>query len=375
MRRIITTLFAATLATSLLLAACAPAATPTAAPKPVEATKAVEPTKAPEPTKVPEATKAPEATQAEPTQAPEAAKPAGVELPAVDVASLKGDIYSAGSSTVYPLSEALAEAFKADGFTGEIKIDSVGTGGGFERFCKTGETDIANASRGIKDAEKENCAKLSPARAPIEFRVGTDAIAIVVSKENTFLTNLTIEELGKIFTGKAAKWSDVNPAWPAEKIQLFTPGTDSGTFDFFVETVIQKPMKIEKLDEAKKLALVEGIQTSEDDNVLVQGVEGSPYAIGYFGFAYFKNNEAKLKAVSVEDTAPTFESAESGKYKLSRPLFIYSDASIMKEKPQVAAFINYYLSNVNEYIDEVGYFPASEEALNGAKQAWLDASK
>ncbi len=375
MRRIITTLFAATLATSLLLAACAPAATPTAAPKPVEATKVVEPTKAPEPTQAPEATKAPEATQAEPTQAPEAAKPAGVELPTVDVASLKGDIYSAGSSTVYPLSEALAEAFKADGFTGEIKIDSVGTGGGFERFCKTGETDIANASRGIKDAEKENCTKLSPARTPIEFRVGTDAIAIVVSKENTFLTNLTIEELGKIFTGKAAKWSDVNPAWPAEKIQLFTPGTDSGTFDFFVETVIQKPMKIEKLDEAKKLALVEGIQTSEDDNVLVQGVEGSPYAIGYFGFAYFKNNEAKLKAISVEGTAPTFETAESGKYKLSRPLFIYSDASIMKEKPQVAAFINYYLSNVNEYIDEVGYFPASEEALNGAKQAWLDASK
>ncbi|HOD45201.1 MAG TPA: substrate-binding domain-containing protein, partial [Anaerolineaceae bacterium] len=189
-------------------------------------------------------------------------------LPEVDPASLTGDINIAGSSTVYPLSEAVAENFNKDGFTGNVNIASVGTGGGFERFCKTGETDIANASRAIKDSEMEACAALNPARVPLEFRVGTDAIAVVVSKENTFAKDITLEELGLLFTS-AEKWSDVRADWPAEPIQRFTPGTDSGTFDFFVEVVIQKPQKIEKLDDAKKLALdATNIQTSEDDNVL-----------------------------------------------------------------------------------------------------------
>ncbi len=164
--------------------------------------------------------------------------------------------------------------------------------------------------------------------------------------------------------------------WPAEPIQRFTPGTDSGTFDFFVEVVIQKPQKIEKLDDAKKLALdATNIQTSEDDNVLVQGVEGSPYAIGYFGFAYYKQQESRLIALSVDGIAPSFETAESGEYVLARPLFIYSDANVLKQKPQVAGFINYFLTYVNEWIDDVGYFPASEEALNTARQLFLDAVK
>ncbi|HOU43505.1 MAG TPA: PstS family phosphate ABC transporter substrate-binding protein [Anaerolineaceae bacterium] len=296
-------------------------------------------------------------------------------LPEVDPASLTGDINIAGSSTVYPLSEAVAENFNKDGFTGNVNIASVGTGGGFERFCKTGETDIANASRAIKDSEMEACAALNPARVPLEFRVGTDAIAVVVSKENTFAKDITLEELGLLFTS-AEKWSDVRADWPAEPIQRFTPGTDSGTFDFFVEVVIQKPQKIEKLDDAKKLALdATNIQTSEDDNVLVQGVEGSPYAIGYFGFAYYKQQESRLIALSVDGIAPSFETAESGEYVLARPLFIYSDANVLKQKPQVAGFINYFLTYVNEWIDDVGYFPASEEALNTARQLFLDAVK
>jgi len=296
-------------------------------------------------------------------------------LPEVDPASLTGDINIAGSSTVYPLSEAVAENFNKDGFTGNVNIASVGTGGGFERFCKTGETDIANASRAIKDSEMEACAALNPARVPLEFRVGTDAIAVVVSKENTFAKDITLDELGLLFTS-AEKWSDVRADWPAEPIQRFTPGTDSGTFDFFVEVVIQKPQKIEKLDDAKKLALdATNIQTSEDDNVLVQGVEGSPYAIGYFGFAYYKQQESRLIALSVDGIAPSFETAESGEYVLARPLFIYSDANVLKQKPQVAGFINYFLTYVNEWIDDVGYFPASEEALNTARQLFLDAVK
>ncbi len=175
------------------------------------------------------------------------------------------------------------------------------------------------------------------------------------------MKNVTTEELAKIFT-TAEKWSDVNPKWPAQPIKRFTPGTDSGTFDFFAEVVIQKPQKLKTLDEAKKLLLeAKNSQASEDDNVLVQGVEGDQYAIGYFGFAYYQQQEDRLNAASINDIAPSFETAESGKYLLSRPLFIYSDAGILKAKPQVAGFINYYLTNVNTVIEKVGYFPASEK--------------
>ncbi len=353
---------------TLVLAACAPSAQPTPTKAPTE------PTKAPaEPTKAPEPTQAPAEPTVEPTMTPNERMVDGI-LPDVDPAAVSGTIYAAGSSTVYPLSEAVAENFKADGFTGEIKIDSIGSGAGFERFCKSGETDIANASRAIKSSEVENCKAIG--RNPIEFRVGTDAIAVVVSSQNTFLTDVTLEELGMIFGDKAKKWSDIRPDWPKEDILRFTPGTDSGTFDFFVEVVIQKPNKIEKLDDAKKIALAaSNLQLSEDDNVLVQGVEGSPYAIGYFGFAYYKNEAKNLKAISIDGVEPNEQTAESGKYPLARPLFLYSDAKIMKEKPQVAAFINYYLTVVNDLILDVGYFPASEKALEKSRLAWLEATK
>jgi phosphate transport system substrate-binding protein len=290
-----------------------------------------------------------------------------------DLLLLTGTIYAAGSSTVYPLAEAIAENFKADGFSGEIKIDSIGSGAGFERFCKTGETDISTASRAIKDSEKTNCATID--RSPIEFRVGTDAVAIVVSSANTFVTNVTLEELAKIFT-TATNWSDVRPDWPNEPIQRFTPGTDSGTFDFFVETIIQKPQGLATLDEGKAIALAAtNLQASEDDNVLVLGVEGSPFAIGYFGFAYYTNNANELEALSINGIAPDFTTAEDGTYKLSRPLFIYSDANILKSKPQVAAFVDYFLKNVDSVIGNVGYFPASDVALAASEQALTDALK
>lgn len=333
---------------ALFLSACASSATPVA-------------TDAPAPTAE---------QQMEPTAEPviETEKFAGYDL-----LEISGTVYSAGSSTVYPLSEAIAENFKADGFGGEVKIDSIGSGGGFERFCKTGETDIANASRKIKDSEVESCAAIN--RTPIQFRVGTDAIAVVVSSENTFLTDVTLDELGLIFT-TAVNWSDVRSEWPKEPIQRFTPGTDSGTFDFFNEVVIQKPLDLEDLDEAKALSLAAtNLQASEDDNVLVQGIEGSPYAIGYFGFAYYVNNQGNLKVISIDGITPNFETAESGEYVLSRPLFIYSDASILKNKPQVAAFVDYYLTMVNDLIEDVGYFPASEDALNEARQALEEALK
>ena len=329
------------LALSLLATACGGAATPTAAP--------------PEPTAAP----------VQPTAAPaEPVMTGKVQLPEVDPLALSGSIVAAGSSTVYPLSERMAERFKDEGFGGEITIDSIGSGAGFERFCMAGETDIANASRKIKDGEVESCKAIG--RTPVAFRIGTDAVAFVVSSENDFLTDVTMEQLGLIFS-TAETWADVDPSWPAEPILRFSPGTDSGTFDYFVEMVLGK-------DEALLLA-AKNLQLSEDDNVLVQGVEGSPYAIGYFGFAYYQENASKLKALSIGGVAPTAETAESGAYPMSRPLCMYSDPVILAEKPQVAAFINFYLTFVNEEIQDVGYFPASADALDAAKTAWLDAAK
>ncbi len=287
-------------------------------------------------------------------------------LPEVDPGSVTGNIVTAGSSTVYPLAEAMAARFRNEGFAGEITIDSIGSGGGLERFCVAGETDIANASRAIKESEVESCRAIG--REPIEFRIGTDALAVVVSAENDFVTGLTLEQLALIYS-TAVNWSDVDPSWPAEPIQRFSPGTDSGTFDFFVEAV----MDVQYPDGGEEQILASNPQLSEDDNVLVQGVLGSPFAIGYFGYAYYQENAGSLKILSIEGIEPSFESAESGEYPLSRPLYIYSDAGIIQEKPQVGAFINFFLTFVNEEVEEVGYFPASDAALDEARQKLLAA--
>jgi phosphate binding protein len=326
-------------------------------------------------------TQAPAATTAavieteaqEPAQAPPANPAAAGEaaLPEVDPGALSGNVIAAGSSTVYPLAEAMADRFRNEGFAGEITIDSIGSGGGFERFCSTGETDIANASRAIKEEEQANCEAIG--RTPIEFRVGTDALAVVASSENDFLTDVTLDELARIFSKDATQWNEVRPEWPAEDILRFSPGTDSGTFDFFVEAVMDATYTEDTAGE-EAILTAENIQFSEDDNVLVQGVEGSPYAIGYFGFAYYQENRGRLKAVAVNGVEPNEQTAESNEYPLSRPLFIYSDASIMAEKPQVASFINFFLTHVNDEILAVGYFPASAEALGQARLAWLTAS-
>lgn len=360
---------------AVLLAACAQPAAPTVAPaktEPPAPTQAPAKTEAPAPTQPPAKTEAPVMTEA--PVATEAPAVTGVVLPEVDPASLSGNIVMAGSSTVFPLAERMAELFKKEGFTedkGKITIDSIGSGGGFERFCKTGETDISNASRKIKSEEVDNCKAIG--REPIEFRIGTDAIAVVVSSENDFLTDVTKDELAKIFSDQVTKWNEVRSEWPAEDIRRFAPGTDSGTFDYFVEAILL-PAYNKDLDAAEKAILsAANTQFSEDDNVLVQGVEGSPYAIGFFGFAYYVENEGKLKAISINGVTPTEETAESNEYPLSRPLFIYSDAKIMQEKPQVAAFINYFLTYVNDEIEDVGYFPASQAALDEARQKWLVA--
>ncbi len=305
-----------------------------------------------------------------------------IQLPAISPADATGDIVSAGSSTVFPLSERMAELFGQEGYAGNLTVDSIGTGAGFERFCKTGETDISNASRAIKPEERDACTAIG--RTPLEFRVGTDALAVVVSKDNDFVDALTFKELALVFS-TAQTWADVRAGWPAEPIQRFSPGTDSGTFDYFVEAVMAPANQVDgkaNIDAGEKAILNSAeAQFSEDDNVLAQGVEGSPYAVGYFGYAYYAGEAGNLRAVPItkgEDPAaavePNQDSVDAATYPLARPLFIYSDAKIMADKPQVAAFIGFYLQNVNNEIVEVGYFPAPTKALNSAKGLWLATS-
>ena len=347
MQRKVYTILSLLILSALMLTACGSQAT-VAAPQ-------VESTSAPQTS----ATEAPEAEESETSESDPADK--GM-LPMVDPLAVTGDVISAGSSTVFPLAEVMAARFEDEGFSGQITIDSIGSGGGFERFCVTGETDVSNASRPIKDSEIESCVSIG--RTPIEFRVGTDALAVTISQENDFLTSVTFEELAAIFS-TAENWADVNADWPAEPIVRYIPGTDSGTFDYFVEEVFDN-------DETPILSASE-LNLSEDDNVLVQGILGSPYAVGFFGYAYYAENADTLNVLSIEGIEPSAATVDSNEYPLARPLFIYSDASIMQEKPQVAAYINFFLTYVNEEIVDVGYFPSSEAALELSMQNWLDA--
>ncbi|HCB00865.1 MAG TPA: phosphate-binding protein [Anaerolineae bacterium] len=315
------------------------------------------------------------------TEAPEVEAPA-TEVPATEAATeavvedpmdmylpdaVTGDIIIAGSSTVFPLTERMKQRYEEEGYTGNLTVDSIGSGAGIERFCVAGETDIANSSRAIRDTEIESCAAIG--RTVVGFLVGIDALTVAVSAENDFVTDITLEELALIYS-TATNWSDVRPEWPNEPILRFSPGTDSGTFDFFVEAVMEEVLG----DTGRDAILASGgTQFSEDDNVLVQGVQGSPYAIAYFGYAYYEENASSLNAVSVNSIAPTAETAESGEYPISRPLFIYSSTEIMQEKPQVSSFIYFYISNVFDEILDVGYFPVSDAQLQENLDAWSSA--
>ena len=275
-------------------------------------------------------------------------------LPAVDPLAVSENIIAAGSSTVFPVTERMADLFNQEGFAGTITVDSIGSGAGYERFCVNAETDIANASRPIRQSEIDAC--LANGLEPIGFYVGIDALAVTVSDENDFVTDLSLEQLAAIFSGEFTTWDQVDPSFPAEAIRLFAPGSDSGTYDYFVEEVLE--------DDEALIQNAPGIQFSEDDNVLVQGVLGSPFAIAFFGFAYFQENDDTLKALSIEGIEPNEENGTTGAYPLSRPLFIYSAPSILQAKPQVAAFISFYLQGVNAQLgtgsDQIGYIPTNK---------------
>ncbi len=293
------------------------------------------------------------------------------KLPPVNPAALSGNITTGGSSTVRPLSVAIVESFKKDGFKGDISVDEIGSGAGIQRFCR-GEYDVANASRAMTQSEIDTCRPAGGGK-PIQFQIGIDALTIVVNPKNDWARNLNRKQLALIFSGQAKTWRDVDRRWPDQPIRLYSPGTDSGTYDYFVEEVFK-----EIRDSRQRKAIipqVPGVQFSEDDNVLVAGVASDAGAIGYFGFAYYEENKNRLRAVNYEGVAPSAATVANGRYKFARPLFIISAAPILKSKPQVAGFVNYYLTNVDKVIRRVGYFPAPASALEKSRKDFVEATK
>ncbi|MGB7338878.1 MAG: phosphate ABC transporter permease subunit PstC [Phototrophicaceae bacterium] len=253
--------------------------------------------------------------------------------------------------------EMLLETYIAN----EIDIAVTGTGGGFALFCQ-GETHINNASRAITADELEAC-NANDIQA-LELQIGTDALAVVINAENTFATDLTSDELQLIF-GDAIHWSDVRPEWANEPIMRFIPGTDSGTFDTFVDVVFD--------GDASQVLASSQLVTSEDDNQLVRGISNDPYAVGFFGYAYALDNAEALTAVSINGVAPSVTSVEDNTYLLGRPLYLYINQQALLDEPQIAAFTSYYLQNVTTVEEGIGYFPLSDAALNTTKTVFLEA--
>jgi len=281
-----------------------------------------------------------------------------IALPEVDALSMTDPVTSAGSSTVAPVTDAINGKLADEGYTGATNA-TTGTGAGFERYC-AGELDFSNASRPINQEEIDACAANN--LTPEGFRVGTDALAVVVSASNDFIDSLTKEQLAAAFS-TAATWADVDPSFPDEPILRYSPGTDSGTFDYFVEEVFD--------DDQAPLLNAASLELSENDNVLVQGVEASPYAIGYFGYAYYQAEADRLKIISLDFgdgvMAASKETVDAAQYPLSRPLYIYSEASKVVTNPTLSSYLNYYLTNANDTVSEVGYFQADAFSLNLAK--------
>lgn len=270
-----------------------------------------------------------------------------------------GTIYVDGSSTVFPIMEAVSEEFASVNPNVKAPVGVSGTGGGFEKFIN-GETDINNASRPIKDEEKQQLEQKGIEYT--EFELAYDGISVVVNKDNDFVDQLTIDELKKIWIENEdiTTWADIREGWPDELIDFYSPGTDSGTYDYFDEVILDG-------EQMRKDATL-----SEDDNILVQGVAGSKYAIGYFGYAYYAENQDKLKVVPIvnesgEAITPNLETIQSGKYSpLSRPLYFYVNNQSIKENDIVYEYVKFALENAGTLAEEVGYVSLPEEKYQEA---------
>jgi phosphate transport system substrate-binding protein len=258
-----------------------------------------------------------------------------------------------GSSTVFPISEAVAEEFQKANPKIKVSVAESGTGGGFKKILAK-EIDIANASRTIN--EKEAATAAANKVTLIEIPVAYDGITVVVNKKNTWAKTLTMEQMKKIWEPNSTvkTWKDVDPSWPDSKIKFYGPGAASGTFEYFTEHVV-----------GKKASIRPDFTGSEDDNVLVKGVVGDKDAMGYFGISYFVANEKKLNAVSISTptakaVSPSFETVKDGTYPISRPLFIYVSKEELA-RPEVSKFVDFYIENAKKLVKDTGYVPMTEE--------------
>ncbi len=290
--------------------------------------------------------------------------------PSSPAAALSGTVTIDGSSTVFPITAAVAEDFQIANPGVQVPTALSGTGGGFKKFC-VGETDINDASRPIKaEDEGEGVACTANGIDYVELQIAIDGLTVVVNPANSFATCLTKDELAKIYGPESTEnllWSDVRTGFPAEPVNRFMPGADSGTFDYFTEVINGE------VDAATQFAT-----QSEDDNVLVTGVAGDVNGISFFGYAYFVENQDKLKAVEVDGgsgcVAPTEASINDNSYApLSRPLFIYPDVGKAKERPELRAFVDYYLANTNTLAAEVGYIAMPTDLLQKEVDEWAAA--
>lgn len=269
--------------------------------------------------------------------------------------ALSGTISIDGSSTVYPITEAVAEEFRAVAPEVKVTIGVSGTGGGFKKFSR-GETDISDASRPIKSKEADACAENNIGYE--EISVAYDGLAVVVNPENDWLDFFTTAELKKLWEpdaqGVITKWNQIRPEWPDEEIHLFGPGTASGTYDYFTEAIVGTSGSSRG-----------DFTASEDDNVLVQGIAGDKYGLGFFGLAYFEENSDKLRLIPVDGgsgpVAPSLETVKNGTYEpLSRPLFIYVNTSAV-QRQEIVKFVEFYIENAAELSKDVGYIPLPQE--------------
>lgn len=312
-------LMAVLVAGTMLFAACAPVASPAEAPAPAE--------------------------EASIEQAP-------AEEPAMEIS---GDVLADGSSTVYPITVAVAEEFAKEFTEVRVSVGLSGTGGGFKKFC-LGETDISDASRPIKDEEAQLCADSGIEYT--EFLVALDGLTVMVSPENDWLQSLTAEQIGQILgvSSTIVMWSDIDPSFPAEDIKFFIPDPDSGTRDYMIE-VVEKAVGDEDLRQDSNTTF------NSDDNVLLDGIANDKYALGFFGYAYFVSNSDQVKAVPIvnkdgEAVLPSDDTVQNGSYNpLSRPLYIYVNNESLTTKPEVAEFVRFYFSEMGgpAIMSDVGY--------------------
>lgn len=268
---------------------------------------------------------------------------------------LSGSVTVTGSSTVYPVSLVMAEEFQKKHNLVNVSVDSTGTGGGFKNHFCTGNSDVNGASRPIQESEKEQCS--GNGVTPVEFQIASDALTVAVNTEAKWVDCMSFDELAQIWKPDGAqKWSEVRDGWPDEQIELFGPASTSGTFDWFTENVIGEAGAHRKDYEA-----------TEEDNIIIQGIEGSKFAMGYFGFSYYLENKDRVKAVEIKQKGsgdciePSIENAKSGDYPLARPLFIYPAKEALSNAT-VEAFIRFYIEKAEtDLVADVGYVPISPE--------------